>query len=235
MANEINVISLYNTINTLTKLYHAGYDSMDDFNNKLKSCEIALLGLFHEWDEDTQSNTDHLAPFRVHEAIAADANGFVALPENYAFKSAVHGVYLSNPCTGEVGIQVEVVPAYQLRSNEVAMVQSSPLALPSIEEKRLFYTFRNGGIQLFPKELGGIDITYLRYPVYGKLVLIESIVEDEDVLTPSVSESINLQWKDITFEYFKYAMLFLYGVELKETALISASQMEKLASVFKLK
>jgi len=236
MANEINVIDLYNQINTLAKVYHAGYDSQQDFNNKLQSVSIAFLNMFHEWDEEDQSNVDHLLPFRVHETIAASFGGIVNLPEQYAFKEAIHGVYTKNPCgDGEVGIQVTLWPADYFKSNEVALRFRDPISKPSMEDHIFGYTFRNKAIQLFPKELEAIEITYLRYPVPAILVLDYSIVGGEDVLTPNATLSINLEWKQITQEYFKFAMLFLLGIEMKESALINASQVQKIASVFKLK
>jgi hypothetical protein len=235
MANEINVIQLYNTINTLAKVYHAGYDSKEDFNNKLKATEIGLLKLFHDWDEDDQTVTDFLLPFRVNGPLLANDKGFVTLPEDYAFKSSILGVYTENPCDANNPTIIKPIPAFQLRSNEVAMVLNSAIAKPSMEHKRYYYTFRNGGIQLFPEQLRAIEMTYLRYPKYGQIDFTYSIVGGEDVAVPNAETSVNLQWKDVTFEYFKYAMLFLLGVELKETALINASQMEKLASVFKYK
>lgn len=235
MANEINVIELYNAIMQLAKINHAGYASANDFNAQLKATETAFLEAFHDWDEEDQSNTDHLSPFRVHTVITANSDGFVTLPDDYAHLSVIQGVILENPCDGEGEPTRTVEPVIHYRNNEIPDVIVDPIAKPILTDKDTYgLVFRNQGIQLFPKELRGIEITYLRYPVFGEIVFDYSTTpEAGDIFIPDATLSTNLQWKQITFDYFKYAMLFLLGVELKETLLINTAVMNKIINQIK--
>lgn len=235
MANEINVIELYNAVNILAKINHAGYESADSFNSKLKTTETAFLEAFHIWDEDDQSNTDHLAPFRKEEELVA-TNGFVTLPEDYAHKSAVQGVYLENDCEGG-NPERTLYPVIHYRTNEIAEVLVDAISKPVISNPDTFgLTFVNEGIQLYPSQLKSVKMTYLRYPVYGKIEFIYTTSpETGDVFIPDPLTSRNLQWKQVTFEYFKYALLYLLGIELKELMLMNAGVMGKIINVIKYK
>ena len=236
----ISVRELYNKVNDLAKKHHAGYNSAEEFNRKLKTTEIGLLEYFQMQDEKDQNVTDHLAPFRKYEPalpiVEVQASyGVVELPEDYAHKSAVGMVYKQNPKDCADGTIVTPYPCWYRRTNEVNTLLTDPIAKPILSEKvnRFYHCFRNNEIHVFPKELKAIELTYLRYPEFGKIAFSPSVVNGEDVLTYDASNSVDLEWNDITFKYFEMILLMELGVELKEPFLVQYSQMQKQDGVLK--
>ena len=234
----ISVLELYNKVNDLAKKHHAGYSSGEEFTRKLKGAEIGLLEYFQMKDEDDQNTTDHVAPFRKYEPTvlvgsSTATHGIVDLPTDYAHKSAVGMVYKENPIDCKDGTIVKPFPSFYLRTNEVNQRYNDPIAGPSMEKNRFYYCFRNNEIHVFPKELAAVELTYLRYPKFGKIAFTFSVVNGEDVATYDAANSQDLEWNDITFKYFEMILLMELGVELKEPFLVQYSQMIKTDGVLK--
>lgn len=214
----INVLTLYNYVNDLARKHRSGgYTSDEQFNRINRSVEIAVFQHFSKRVEETQDVVDHLNPFVVYNALfATDKQGRVTLPSDYAHRMSVGGVYIKNPKECGENVTITRYPCRYLRNYEVPFVTSSVIKAvkPSMDTQTFYHIFRNNNIDVLPEGLFWVELTYLRYPVYGEIKFTMAEVDGEDVLTYDPVTSKDLEWNDITFNHIVGMHLLYLGVEL---------------------
>lgn len=220
----INVLYLYNYVNDLARKHRSGgYTSDDQFNRINKSAEIALFQHFAKIYEDTQDIVDHLNPFVVYSSLLpTDKAGNLAFPSDYAHRINLGGLYIENPKECGEGVTINREPCVYLRNDEVNQVQSSVLKYvkPDVATKTFYHVFRNNRIEVLPKGLFWVELTYLKYPVYGEIKFTMTVVNDEDVLTYDPNASKDLEWNMISFNHLVGLHLSALGIELSSPDLI---------------
>ena len=220
----IDVLYLYNYINDLARKNRSGgYTSDEQFNRTNKSAEIALFQHFAKIYEDTQDIVDHLNPFVVYNnLLPTDKAGHLAFPSDYAHRINVGGLFIENPAECGEDVTITRYPCVYLRNDEVNQVQSSTLkqVLPSVATKTFYHVFRNNNIDILPDGLFWVELTYLKYPVYGEIKFTMSSVNGEDVLTYDPVLSKNLEWNMISFNHLVGLHLMALGIELSSPDLI---------------
>lgn len=220
----INVLELYNFINDLARKHRSGgYTSDDQFNRMNKSVETSVFQHFAKIYEDTQDIVDHLNPFVVYNSLLpTDKAGTLVFPSDYAHRVNVGGLYIQNPKECGEGVTIVRWPCVYLRNDEVNIVQSSVIkgVIPSVKEKTFYHVFRNNAINILPADLYWVELTYLRYPVFGEIKFTMTEVNGEDVLTYDPVLSKNLEWNQITFNHIVGLHLMGLGIELNTPDLI---------------
>ena len=220
----IDVQYLYNYVSDLARKHRSGgYTSDDQFNRINKSAELGLFQHFAKIYEDTQDIVDHLNPFVVYSSLLpTDHSGHLAFPANYAHRINVGGIYIENPVDCGEDVTVTRYPTNYLRNDEVNQVQSSVLkgVVPSVATKTFYHVFRNNNIDILPDGLFWVELTYLRYPVYGEIYFTITQVDGEDVLTYDPLLSKNLEWNMISFNHLVGLHLSALGIELSSPDLI---------------
>lgn len=220
----IDVLYLYNYVSDLARKHRSGgYTSDEQFNRINKSAEIGLFQHFAKIYEDTQDIVDHMNPFVVYNSLLpTDHQGHLTFPSNYAHRVNVGGLYIQNPAEYGEGVKVERWPCMYLRNDEVNQVQSSVLrkVKPDVATQTFYHVFRNNNIDILPDGLFWVELTYLRYPVYGEIYFTITQVDGEDVLTYDPLLSKNLEWNMISFNHLVGLHLSALGIELSSPDLI---------------
>lgn len=220
----INVLTLYNFINDLARKHRSGgYTSDEQFNRMNKSVEISAFQHFAKIYEDTQDIVDHLNPFVVYNSLLpTDKAGVLTFPSDYAHRVNVGGLYIENPATCGADVTITRWNCTYLRNDEVNQVQSSVIrgVKPSYNDHTFYHVFRNNGINILPNDLYWVELTYLRYPIFGEIKFTMTQVNGEDVLTYDPSLSRDLEWNEITFNHIVGLHLMGLGIELNQPDLI---------------
>ncbi len=210
----IQVRELFQVVQDIARKEQKGYFSDREFNRKLKVNELRLLGYFWGLYERDQEIVDHLAPFVVNDDLAVE-NARMLKPANYAHRIRVGSVEISNVCNGEP--LVKTVTTHYIRAADVNEVANGAVTRPSIEDEQLYHYFEDDTVKFLPKQgIFKVNMTYLRYPVYGQFLQTTNVVGGEDVFTYDGVNSRNLEWPYITMPYIKALMLMSVGVEVED-------------------
>lgn len=222
---RISVKSLYDDVAKLArKTRGGGFIDDDTFNLHLQNAEKAMLQRCYAAYEQSQDIADYVRPFVVFNSITqTDTKGVMAFPDDYAHRLAVEGLYISNPAVGgSANIQRFECP--MLKTHEVANFLSSTIAKPDFAKRRFYHTYRNNSIQVFPERVMWVGFTYLRHPVYGKIVFTASEFEGQDVFTYDPAASLDLEWDDIAYKDFVTLVCQQLGISTSDNEFMAMNQ-----------
>lgn len=219
----IPVNELFETIQDLARKEQKGYQSDEEFSRKLKANELRLLGYFWEHYERTQEITDHVGPF-VKNAPLPVEDGVMAKPDDYAHRIRVGAVVINNVCDGQPTTK-RLVTEY-IRAANVNVIENGSITKPSLDDELLYHYFEDNGVKFLPRTgIDKVEMTYLRYPVYGRFVQSATVSgAGEDVFAFDAAASQDLEWPAISFPYIQALMLRSLGMEIEDPGLMNYGQ-----------
>jgi len=220
---KIDIYELYQSVTQITEKAHAGYLSDTEFTRILQDSEMELFNFLRERFELT--DPAHLQPFITTKILKVNGIGMVKFPADYAHKGSVDSAFVKNPKNCSDKIESGQHNCYYLKTNEVSSMLSDSIAKASLITGLYYHTYRNNGIQVFPKELKWVSMTYLRYPKKPSLVFSKETVNGEVDYTYDENASSALEWNRISVNWFKYLILKAVGVELKDQWFVNYSNM----------
>ena len=216
----INVQYIFEAVNDLTRKNNAGYTSSEEFNRHLNQCQDMLMRYYYKLFEEGQIIVDSLMPFLKQSNLIIGPGSQVAFPNDYRYRLEVGYLEINNPDCGQNEPTIKPSPCHYLAANEVMETLSSPIRKPSKAKGIYKHTFINNNIQLYPLDLTGyIHFKYIRKPIQAEYNTTVDVVNRIEVYDPLTS--VNLEWLDQDRDNLVDLLLFMKGIALRETALIS--------------
>lgn len=218
----------YRFVQFLANQTQSGYIKPNDFNLASERAQIQLFYTERQKWQDSQIITDALSPFLTKIPLTVPASGQVTYPSDYAGTSSVrHTYFLSNStASNPKSISVDVD---EINDNAIGDVLSSQIVMPTKRYPRIAY-YANY-MQVFPKNLGSIDFTYLREPkkpVWGFTTIPGTNNIQYD---PSPSASTNWEFLDQYHNAIVMMICSYFGMNLREADVVQAAEMFKTQNI----
>jgi len=214
----IDVNSVKLQIDNLSKKDQAGYSTKDEFNLDLNAAQTFLFQYFYKQYQDSQNVVDALEPFLLDVQLPVAIDGRVDYPVDYAHWAGMYfRMVKNNPCKDPT---VSWLPIDLMMANEFAYTMSNSIRKPSIENEILRYRAVNNAMFVYPNNLKNIKLVYFRKPIDALWNTITVVTPTEDIEEYDPATSIQLEWNKEQEQDFVDIMLFLRGIEIRETALI---------------
>lgn len=223
----INVRTLFQRLQDLSRKDKAGYMSDDEFNRDLSEVQTLLMDYHYQLFEKGQKGLDALSPF-IKETYININSQFCDFPTDYRHKLEAGYVYTKNICCVDGCIvakkpEVDIKDMQHLKEGEVLKTLSSAIRKPKINiatgEGKFAYTFVNNKIKVFPKELQGyLYLKYVSDPPLAFYATITNVTTQEQDY--DAANSINLAWNEQEQPDLVKLMLYFKGIEVRESALI---------------
>lgn len=207
----ISISAVWNRVNELGKTGTSGYDSQDEFNDKIYSVQLELAEVLADVYEENQKASDALAPFIIKTDITTLSNGLITKPSDYL-----------HLCTIWLLRNGNIYPTAKLPVNGTATTLTSPVRGPSLVNNDVAYNFVNDKIQLYPNAIMTVRVIYIKQPDLAKITLIPASNADSDYLTVDANpaNTIDLKWPVSMFNIIVYMVLEKLGIEMKEQLLV---------------
>lgn len=230
---KINTVELVETtFKEIRKHRSGGFFGDVDLNRLVRSAELTLFEHYVSQYEEQQIIVDHLQPFiKYGVLLEGNANGIVQFPTDYAHKLAHEAVRISNPVPPETAAKIERYECFYLESNAVATMRRDAIAGPSLTANRYYMFFANDVINMLPETKLWLNLTYLKYPVYGKVKYKMERVGTQDVLNYDLDNSTNMEWNMITFMPFQLILMEYFGVSIKDQYVAQYGQLPKIKMI----
>lgn len=230
---KINTIELVETtFKEIRKHRSGGFFGDVDLNRLIRSAELTLLEHYVSMYEENQIIVDHLQPFLKYGVLLeGNNNGIVQFPTDYAHKIAHEAVRIKNPVAPSTNATIERYECFYLGSNEVSTMRRDPIAGPSLDENRYYLFFANDVINMLPETKLWLNLTYIRYPVYGTVKYKMEIIGGKDVLNYDTDLSTNMEWNMITFMPFQLLLMEYFGVAIKDQYVAQYGNLPKIKMV----
>lgn len=195
-----------------------GYIPGNEFNRMLVDTQNYLLEFLVQKEKETRRNMDALAPF-VKEDHITITSGYAPLPDDYVHK---RDWYLSVQDTNCVGnnLVYDEYPLSELKSGEYSKILSSPIRKPDASKNRYAVELIGDTVKIYPSTTTGrIYIKYIRTPVAANWAF--TLDADNDQENYSSGSSVDLEWNESEANAIIDIMLFLKGVQIRDSELIS--------------
>lgn len=225
----MNVQELYVWVNFMANKYQSGAITPDNYNTALQVVNIELLNKKVGLSEDyrpgmpmarqqyqiTQKITDDLKFLIRPLTITRGANGYFALPANYAAYSSLGTNEITSPtqCGDSPEIQYRSIDV--VTDEEFSYLRGSSVAMPTIVNP--IANFYEQGLRILPLSITRAELTYLRYPAtpYRNY----TIVADEDIYNPV--GSVQIEYPTTLHPDFAVRVAKYYGINIRDEELIS--------------
>jgi len=202
----IGIVKFCNAVNDRAVIGTTGYDAT--LIEKVNQVQTQAVSLFASLYENNQAVKDALGPFIKTITKSTLATGELVKESDYVHFTAVLGAAEKT--------------AYPINTNEVSIINSSPIRKPSIIKGNIFYHQKDDSIFFLPKQVMNVEYTYIRKPREAKLVLKPVSTVDSDYLVPSTTpgDIVDLEWPESMFNLLLYMTLEKLGMEMKEPILL---------------
>lgn len=202
----------YERVKDLARKDKSGYTDPDEYNRNLRDVQHQLMSYYISMLETGQPFPENLNPF-LKRAEASVSTGIVTRPDDMRYVLEVYCGYLE---TIDCKTTVVYYPAADVKAGELGDVLSSAIRKPSLS-KPVFY-FEGGTIRVEPKDFTHAVVRYVKMPpdaIYGY-----TVDEDNDRIVFSSGTSTNLIWLPQDEHNIVDLLLFMKGLETRDTALI---------------
>lgn len=208
------VVQVWQRVMDLAKAGTSGMDTEDEYNGKMNSAQKIMQESLIDVAEVNQKASDALSWLKVASGpLISDANGSIAMPENYLHLDTLAYIDGSNARW----------PATKLRTNEVEMTRSSPIRKPNLATKDINYYFKNGGLYVMPEQASiKVDFLYYKKVPDAAITLTPASDADSDAVTATVGTELG--WPLSVFNLLVYLILEQFGVEIREEMLYEYAQ-----------
>lgn len=223
----MDIISVYNDVYFQINK-DGGYLSIDDFNALSKRTELKVLdyisgditGQVPPIPNLTQKNNDWLSKF-ITPYRKNVVDGFIDKPKDYyGFEELYRINGTKKDCEGEVYIPnapIELLSASKFSYRATTFIKElKPSATKPIAK------IVGDKFEFLPKDLGSVQLSYIRYPDFGKIV--SKIDEQYNDVVPDPLKSKDYEWDEWAREFFVYYICQAFSIHTRENALFSVNQ-----------
>lgn len=234
----IDVQEMFLWVNFVANKLQSGAISPDEYNQSLASANKDLLklkiGLPEEYQvgnpqprqayQITQKLTEDIAPFIKKVNIGKSANGYFALPTDYAYFSSLrynriqsikNGCKMPTLNTQEtVSFEVVTDAELSIRLNNSVLKPTSHY--PILAESAL-------GLKPYPDNINTAELTYIRYPVTP--LRAYTVVNDDSIYNPA--GSVQIEYPAVLFNDFAALVLKYMAVNIRDNDLYAMNEQRK--------
>ena len=184
--------------------------------------------------EMTQKIKDDLRPLKTRVDILVTSDGHVAYPSDYVHFSAMSNKYVINQdCAAGEAPRVCEYPFEVVDDDKWSDRLCHPNKAPT--QRFPILNYYDDYIQVEPKEVGEVHLTYLRYPLAPHREY--TVVNDDDVYLPagvgvSGIPTAQIELPAITHIQIARYLLSYVGIHLREQELIQHSEAYKQSGVY---
>lgn len=214
----ISIESLYQSVKEIISKDKAGYFSSDEFNARSKRAEIMLWNFYAKHYDEHGVIPDAMYPFNRVQVQSLDANTQFDLPDNFGRRTNCY--YLKTKTVAGSAPSTEKVPMVFLEKEEEQLTLNSAVRGPSIDKKRLYYSYVNAKGQVYPEGLKGpVRFEYLSMPTFGVrgFTVNDTTLEEE----PDSGSTTDYQWPVKEQPNLEDLIALQYGVMLKQTDILT--------------
>lgn len=186
----------------------SGYQDDVDINRNLAMIDNELMETFAPLYSENGKVQDILSAFIEMKEDQTVTNGKLDKPTDYV--QYVDSVYKGKP-------------VYPRNVNEISLIETSPIRIPTLEKGPYFVAFYSDEINYKPKEINKVNLVYIRRPVPGEIKFTPVSTDDSDYNTITVQREI--EWPERVFNLFYYHLLEKYGIEKKDELELEYSQL----------
>lgn len=228
----VSVSSLYDDVLRMIAKGN-GELSITDFNSYSRRAENRLLDWVTGRVEGntlpqmytTQKDKDFIAPFIAKYKAMVSDDGAISKPEDYYTYENLYGLSLENAkCDGESDGECGDEDEDIVQSNPIKLVDGDEFTrrqksrikgvTPSVDNpiaKEI-----GAGFEFAPKELAGVVLEYVRYPVYANAVPMIDPVYNEEVINQAAST--NYEWGEYAREMLVWIICDFFFNSVREAA-----------------
>lgn len=223
----ISVKYLRDNLNSELSKGQAGYFSDEEFNDFLKSAQITAFEYYtNKKLKASKQVVDALSPFLKREGLTF-TNGVSPFPTDYYHADTMFYKWIKNNCAG---IEEEDLPVPFITQSQYSSYIKDALRKPNINKKRIYYSFINNAIEVYPKSVTNTDFVYYRPPQearYASTIVSTPNGDFEQFIPPDPLNplaSIDLEWNVAQQEDFMDLLLFFSGISLRESEIVQYAQ-----------
>lgn len=211
----ISVKALYDSVQRMAAKDQKGYNMPDDFNGDLDNVQLEVAEYIYQFFEINSKAVDILGPFIPRIEPSSNSTGAVAKPSDY-----LHLIALDFKVSSTVYYPIEYYGV-----NGAMISQQIPQRAADASKNRYRYSYENTAIQIYPKALCTVRMSYLKRPPTASIAFTENTSGTEDFLVYDAGASVDLEWSETCFNLFLALMLEKLGVQIKDQVLLEYSQL----------
>lgn len=216
----MNINEGYRFVQFLANQTQSGNIKPNDFNLASERAQIQLFYTERQKWQDTQIITDALSPFLTNVVLPVALNGQVLYPSDYAGTSSVRHIYYLKSSTANNPKSIAVT-VDEMNDNAIGDVISSQIVMPTKRYPRIAYY--SNYMQIYPRDLGSIDFTYLREP--QKPVWGYNIVNNNPVY--NAANSFDWEFLDQYHNAIVMIICEFLGMNIREADVVQAAEQFK--------
>lgn len=202
----------FERVKDLAKKDASGYTDPDEYNRHIRDAQNILMSYYISILEETQDIPESLSPF-ITRAVSIVNGGAATRPSDLRYYLEV---YAAVPVTTDCETSLPYKQAAYAGSREVGRRETSAIRQPTISDPTFYY--EGNTIRLLPETITHAKIRYIRHAVDAVYGYTED--EETDTIVFDSSKSIDLEWLAQDEHNIVDILLFLKGLETRDTALI---------------
>lgn len=214
MAVNINSFKVFVEY-IMNKVQNGNSFSVSEFNSLCDRSQMQLYEKDNETFVKTEDISDFLKNFLVSTLPTVDSDGNYTLPVDSQHLTSVRKYYVRENGKG-FNVKVDEVKNLAYTSGQTPGLHEATLRFPKYEQF-------GKGLKFLPKNIGIVEIDYLRTPV--KPFWNFTIVNGRPLYN-SIG-SIDFEWDEFSFNQVAAIFLSLIGCNLKDNELVQFSEMYK--------
>jgi hypothetical protein len=217
----INVDEVYQDCRRLLSKDKAGYFSNEEFNRFSIMAEQMLWRFYVKHFEEHGFFADSMIPFNKVSVRSMDANNRFTLPSDFGRRNILWRRKVTNAAGG---LTISNTKIQYLEKEELQDTLDSAVRGPNLAKERFYWTFVNGGAQVYPTFTGPVELDYIRNPTYATRAVTDDPDNMEEVYDSA--NSTNYEWFENERANIVDLVLMQYGIVLRETDVVQFAQMQ---------
>lgn len=224
----LEIISVYDDVKDSTNKWESGYMSIEMFNRLSRRSELALIdwlsgdvaGVMPPEPWVTQKNKDWLSPL-IKKFPASVTNGAIEKPTDYYRYDNFYriGTKVESDCDEETteaendcDTPIDMLDGDQFNQRCITYVKDKK---PSF--KKPISKIVGNEIEVRPKDLGSVQLEYIRYPKFGIIgKTLDPLYNDE---VPDPNNTTNYEWGEWARQPLNFFITNFFADHLREQAL----------------
>lgn len=222
-----------------------GYLSYEMFNRMSRRAELRLLNYITGNVENdkppipylTQKNKDWLSPLIVPHNTSLDTNGQFAKPSDYYGYENMYSLVLEDSvCDNDEPVDCDAVesdtntvkryPIVLLDGDKFNQRATTYIAALKPTVKKAIAKEIGNSFEVMPKEIAGVVLDYIKYPVFAEIVSEDDPVFNDEIISETLST--NYEWGEWAREALVYFITDSFSQHISD---VSMKQMNNSSNV----
>ena len=207
---------LWKRLADYAKKFQSGMDVVDEFNTRLAEVQLELVNTLAPYYQVNEKVRSIMSIWVRSLSGTSSSTGLIVRPpvvDGVEFMRVLSMGYVNS--TGLMSFDIS-----QTTEGEIVIANRIPQRRPSIAKRIVNYVSVGNTIQLYPQQAIQYSMFYLVYPKEAKIAFAYTSIDDEDVMTLDVANTVNLAWDKTAANIILYMMMEKYGVGNREMLLV---------------